>query len=175
VKRRRLAAAVVLALVGVAGIVVGLLAMRGDGGGDDAGAGALEAVLAGATAARPPFAGLTEVRLAVGERCLSAVVADTEAERERGLRQRSDIGPYDAMLFVFDRSVDVDFTMSTVPVALDIGFYDASGRRVAERHMLPCPKVESECPVYAAGAAFRYALETLGGRLPSGPIGACPG
>ena len=40
--------------------------------------------------------------------------------------------------------------------------------------MLPCPKAESECPVYQAGAAFRYALETLGGQLPSGSIGACP-
>jgi len=172
VNRRRLAAAVVLALVGVAGIVVGLVATRGDGGGGSA--GVLQAVLAGEMPARPPFTGLTEVHLAVGDRCLAVVVADTEPEREQGLRQRRDIGSDDAMLFVFDRPVDVDFTMSTVPVALDIGFYDSAGRRLSERHMLPCPKAESECPVYQAGAAFRYALETLGGQLPSGSIGACP-
>jgi len=82
VNRRRLVAAVVLALVGVAGIVVGLVATRGDGsGGGAGGSGVLAAVLSAATPARAPFTGLTEVRLEAGSRCLQVVVADTEAER----------------------------------------------------------------------------------------------
>ena len=70
------------------------------------------------------------------------------------------------MLFVFDGATDVGFTMSTVPVPLDIGFYDADGKPVSTRHMKPCAKVEDECPVYRSDEPFTYALETLKGKLP---------
>ena len=32
---------------------------------------------------------------------------------------------------------------------------------------------ENECPVYRADGAFEYAVETLKGKLPTGPVTAC--
>ena len=120
-----------------------------------------------------PFEGLTEAQLGVGGRCLRVVVADDEAERVQGLRRRRDIGPYDGMLFVFDEPVDTPFTMSTVPVPLEIGFYAADGSPVSRRHMKPCPHAEADCPDYHSSGPFSYALETLRGKLPSGALSGC--
>ncbi len=126
---------------------------------------------AAADAAAAPFPGLTATDLAVGDRRLRVVVADDATERTRGLRERSDLGDYDGMLFVFDGRTESGFTMSTVPVALDIGFYDAIGRPVDRLRMEPCAGTEAACPVYRAAGPFRFALETLAGDLPRGGLG----
>jgi uncharacterized membrane protein (UPF0127 family) len=163
------------------GVCVGIVALLGvvlvaTTGGIE-GSGGSTATLAGVLrAARPagtPFVGLTETNLGVGGRCLKVVVADTLSERVAGLRERSDLGGYDGMLFVFDGPTDVGFTMSTVPVPLEIGFYDGAGDPVSERHMVPCPDVEARCPAYRASGPFSYAVETPGGSLPSGALGGC--
>jgi uncharacterized membrane protein (UPF0127 family) len=120
-----------------------------------------------------PFAGATETRLALGGRCLRLVVADDEAERVQGLRQRDNLGPYDGMLFVFPQPTQVAFTMSTVPVPLDIGFYRANGEPVSRLLMTPCPRADAQCPAYRAEGPFVYAVETLRGGLPSGALTAC--
>ena len=40
--------------------------------------------------------------------------------------------------------------------------------------MKPCPgKAGAECPSYRADGPFVYAVETLKGQLPAGPITAC--
>jgi len=70
-------------------------------------------------------------------------------------------------------STDSGFTMSTVPVSLDIGFYGGSGAPVSTRHMVPCPDVEARCPAYRASGPFSYAIETPRGSLPSGALGVC--
>lgn len=170
----RVVALVLLALVAAGVIVLAVRAVSDDGGTSGAQpSGTLAASLRAAKPAAAPFAGLTETDLSVGGRCLRTVIADSEAERVEGLRQRSDIGPYDAMLFVFDAPVDVGFTMSTVPVPLEIGFYSADGTRTSARHMLPCPKAEDQCPVYRADQPFELALETLNGKLPAGDLAGC--
>jgi uncharacterized membrane protein (UPF0127 family) len=74
------------------------------------------------------------------------------------------------MLFVFDDPTRTSFTMSTVPVPLDIGFYDADGDVVDRLLMKPCPDPQSRCPLYTAKGEFSYALETLKGNLPPGPL-----
>ena len=123
-----------------------------------------------ATPATAPFPDLTQATVHLGGRALLVVIAQTEAEREAGLRRRSTLGPYRGMLFVFPNDSRIGFTMSTVPVALDIGFYGAHGRPVGRLRMRPCPRPEADCPVYEAGRPFRYAVETLGGQLPRGPL-----
>jgi uncharacterized membrane protein (UPF0127 family) len=103
------------------------------------------------------------------------VVADSVDERATGLMRRRDLGPYGGMLFVFGRPTSSPFTMSDVPVPLEIGWYDAAGRPVDHTLMQPCPqRTPAECPVYQSKGPYRYALETLGGDLPGGAIGACP-
>ena len=91
-----------------------------------------------ATPAQAPFPGLTAATVHLGGRPLLVVVAQTEAEREEGLRERATLGPYGGMLFVFASDTSVGFTMSTVPVALDIGFYRANGSTVGRLRMRPC-------------------------------------
>jgi len=170
--RRVALALVALGAIGIAVAIVVVVGSGSDEARDDGSAQPRPLHLVTKPAVEP-FADLTETRLAVGGRCRRLVVADDRAERVQGLRARSDIGPYDGMLFAFDAPSDARFTMSTVPIALEIGFYRADGSLVARRHMTPCPSVERDCPTYGAGALFSYALETESGRLPAGALSAC--
>lgn len=174
--RRRAVVAVVVAAVAAALIGGGIvLLVRRDERATAVPGGALAAALIGARPASAPFPGLTEVQLGVGGDCRRVVVADDVDERATGLMRRRDLGPYYGMLFVFGATSTSAFTMSDVPVPLDIGFYDAAGRPVDRLEMQPCPgKSPAECPVYRAKGPYRYALETLGGGLSSGSLSACP-
>jgi uncharacterized membrane protein (UPF0127 family) len=136
--------------------------------------GPLASVLVGARPATAPFTRLTEVRLGIGGDCRRTVVADSTDERATGLMRRSDLGPYQGMLFVFDSPTSSSFTMSDVPVPLDIGWYDAAGRPVDRLLMQPCPdRSVSDCPVYSSRGPYTYAVETLGGQLPNGALSGC--
>ena len=132
----------------------------------------LSAVISRQTPAVAPFEGLGELKIAIGyDRCLRVAVADSLDERVAGLRGRTDLGPYDGMLFVFDGPTDVGFTMSGVTDPLQIAFYGsdgvpqlrpAHGRRVPRR---PRPSARS----YRADGPYQYAVETRKGQLPVRP------
>ncbi|HEV8206737.1 MAG TPA: DUF192 domain-containing protein [Acidimicrobiia bacterium] len=172
--RRAGVAAVLLALA--AALVGGglLLLLRRDDETATPG-GPLGSVLAGASPATAPFTGLTELRLGIGGDCRHVVVADNTNERATGLMRRNDLGSYDGMLFVFDQPTSSSFTMSDVPVPLDIAWYDEAGRPVDRLLMQPCPDgTVSECPAYSSRAPYSYAVETLGGELPGGALSGCP-
>jgi uncharacterized membrane protein (UPF0127 family) len=134
----------------------------------------LTSVLDAARPAGGDFPGLTEAQLAVGEDCLSLVVADTVEERSQGLRARETLGVYDGMLFVNEADTTAAYTMAGVPVPLDIGWYAADGEPVDRTEMQPCPEGGPGCPRYSADGRYRFAVETLGGGLPGGALGACP-
>jgi uncharacterized membrane protein (UPF0127 family) len=168
---RRVALALLVA--GAIGMGVGLVALTESGSDDDATSDPSSRLRFTTRSASAPFAGATETRLALGGRCLHLVVADDVAERTQGLRERDTLGAYDGMLFVFPRPSTAPFTMSTVPVPLDIGFYRASGAPVSRRRMTPCPRADADCPAYTADAPFVYAVETLRGQLPSGALTTC--
>lgn len=99
---------------------------------------------------------------ATTERC--ALLADTEMERQKGLMGRSDLGPYDAMIFRFDTDTSGTFYMRNVPMALSIAWFDASGRFVSSADMAPCPDQEG-CPQYPPAGPYRFALEVQKGGL----------
>lgn len=152
--------------------LAGALVVAGCGGRSyERGSTPLQAALDAARAAGASFPGLTETTIRVGDDELRVVLADDGAERTKGLRRRDNLGDYDGMLFVFDDATTTPFTMSTVRVPLDIGFYASDGRRVAALRMEPCADSESGCPLYSSGKTFRYALETLAGDLPGGGLG----
>jgi uncharacterized membrane protein (UPF0127 family) len=168
-----------IALVGVvAWFVVASIAFDDDdedgGSGPATPAGATAAVLRDPSRSVAPFRGLTEVALGVGDDCLRVVVADEVEERGQGLRGRRATDPYDGMLFVFDGASESTFTMSGVPVALDIGFYGPDGTPVSQRRMEPCDDDEASCPAYASTGPYVYALETGAGALPGGALHSCP-
>jgi uncharacterized membrane protein (UPF0127 family) len=132
------------------------------------------------TAAGPTFA---EKKIGVGASCLKVLAADTKEKRSQGLRNRDDLDGYDGMTFEFpdvlpgpgmmDHS-KTRFTMSGVRFALTIGFYDESGLRVDAVDMEPCTGSDGTCPAYGSKGDFRSALETPKGKLPDGPLTACP-
>ena len=153
------AAAVLVLTLGVGSTVGASVASRSVG-----------AAVKAASRAQSPFRDLTATTVHVGGKALQVVIAKTEAQRQRGLRQRSNIGRYDGMLFVFAGATNVGFTMSTVPVSLDIGFYRSDGRLVDTLRMAPCAGTVATCPVYRARTSFRYTLETLAGGLPPGNL-----
>ena len=71
--------------------------------------------------------------------------------------RRSDLGPYDGMLFVFGTPTSSSFTMSEVPVPLDIGWYDAAGRPVDRLLMQPCPdRSVSDFPAHSSRGPYTY-------------------
>ncbi len=163
------------ALVALSCLAVVALSGCGGGGGSDASGGstALAKSLAKTAPSAAPFDGLTAARVRVGPQCLPVVVADSEAERQEGLRARTDLGTYEGMLFVFPAQGNVAFTMSGTLVPLTIGFYDAAGKRVDGLRMTPCPGDDASCPVYRAGGDFTYAIETTADNLPAGGLAPC--
>ncbi len=88
----------------------------------------------------------------------TVAVADTPAERSQGLSGLVGLGDLDGMLFVFESTTSVGFTMRGMLMPIDIAFFDASGRLVDRLEMVPC--AEAACPSYRASGLFRYAVET---------------
>jgi uncharacterized membrane protein (UPF0127 family) len=83
-------------------------------------------------------------------------IADTSAERSRGLMQRRR-APKDGMLFVFPSRTTGPFWMKNTLVPLTIVFFDSAGKRVRKLSMTPCR--EDPCPFYDPGRPYRFALE----------------
>jgi uncharacterized membrane protein (UPF0127 family) len=141
----------------------------------------LDTSTTGSTAAGPTFA---EKKIGVGPSCLKVLVADTKEKRTQGLRNRDDIDGYDGMIFEFPDVLQQQgqmmdhtktrFTMSDVRFPLTIGFYDESGLRVDAVDMETCSGTDGNCPSYGSKGDFKVAIETPKGKLPEGPLTACP-
>jgi uncharacterized membrane protein (UPF0127 family) len=140
----------------------------------------LDTSTTGSTAAGPAFA---EKKIGVGASCLKVQVADTKEKRSQGLRNRDSLDGYDGMIFEFPDVLPgggmmdhtrTRFTMSDVRFPLTIGFYDESGLRVDALDMEPCSGTDGTCPSYGSKGDFRVAIETQKGKLPDGPLTACP-
>ena len=132
------------------------------------------------TAAGPAFG---EKKIGIGASCLRVQVADTSEKRSHGLRERTDMGAFGGMVFEFPDVLPgpgmidhtkLRFTMSGVKFPLTIGFYDESGLRVDAVDMETCSGTDSSCPSYGSKGDFRSAIETPKGKLPDGPLVACP-
>jgi uncharacterized membrane protein (UPF0127 family) len=155
-----------------ASVVAGaaLLVACGSGGGRDRGRVHVEST----RAADAPFGDFGETRLALGDRCLRVLVAMTQGQRVRGLRDVQSLAPYDGMIFVFESDTSARFTMANTPLPLDISFFDADGKPVDQQRMTPCPTgSDATCPIYASTHRFRYALERVAGAAGGGALAAC--
>ncbi|MBX3700669.1 MAG: DUF192 domain-containing protein [Dokdonella sp.] len=90
-------------------------------------------------------------------------IADTEAAREHGLMDRTQMDANHGMLFVFDDDAPRAFWMKNTKIPLDMLFFDAERRLVSVQHDVP-PCTADPCPAYSSGAPARYVLELNGGR-----------
>jgi uncharacterized membrane protein (UPF0127 family) len=104
---------------------------------------------------------------------LCVLVAETEAQRSRGLMDVDSLGGYDGMLFHFDEPVTAEFYMYKTRLPLSIAFFAQDGRFASAADMAPCAEGDSaRCPRYGADAAYGDALEVAQGHLGSLRIGA---
>lgn len=135
------------------------------------------------TASTAPGLTFADKKIGVGGSCLRVLVADTKEKRSQGLREGTDLSGFDGMIFEFPDVLPgpgmmdhtkTRFTMSGVKSALTIGFYDESGLRVDAVDMEPCAGTDGTCPTYGSKGDFRTAIETPKGKLPDGPLTACP-
>jgi uncharacterized membrane protein (UPF0127 family) len=88
---------------------------------------------------------------------LRVEVADTPAERARGLMGRERLPADAGMVFLFDRATRAGFWMKDTRIPLSIAFWDGRGRIVAMLDMEPCRR--DPCPVYRPDVAYVGAVE----------------
>jgi uncharacterized membrane protein (UPF0127 family) len=142
-------------------------ARRGSGGVSCAAAVLLLLAVLGCDRGTPPPAQTNEAEqpqrlptatLRVGDLPLTVEVADSEAERQKGMMFRPRIGPDEAMLFVFVSDANIAFWMKNSYVDLDLAFIRSDGSIVQTERMLAYNEelVFSREPV-------RFALEAPAG------------
>lgn len=110
-----------------------------------------------------------EVRSETGKHAFRVEVAEDAASRAKGLMFRTDLEPYEGMLFIFPYSVEQNFWMKNTPISLDILFIgsDYEVKSIAA-HTTPY-----SLNVINSGAPAQYVLEILAGR--SAELGIKPG
>lgn len=119
----------------------------------------------GSAATTDADAGVT-ARLVSSERVVDIciLVADTAEERQRGLSRRTDLGPFDGMLFVFESAGVWPFWMKDTLIPLDLVPLGTAGELTSPIPMQPCP-AGATCPTYPPEFAYTRALEFPAGRL----------
>jgi len=95
---------------------------------------------------------------------LTAEIAETPRERQRGLMFRTAMPEESGMMFVFQASQSGGFWMYNTILPLSIAYIDSSGSIVTIRDMQPCAgRSQAECSqeaaAYLSTAPYRYALE----------------
>ena len=83
-------------------------------------------------------------------------IADTEAEREKGLMYRTALGENRGMLFVFDKEQELSFWMKNTLIPLSVAFMDSEGRIVDIQDMKP---LDDDPPYTVSAKPAQYALE----------------
>jgi uncharacterized membrane protein (UPF0127 family) len=97
------------------------------------------------------------IQTADGAVTVRVEVADSRAERERGLMGRRELADNAGMVFVFHTDSTSAFWMKDTLIPLSIAFYAESGRIVRILDMEPCRR--DPCALYDPGASYRGALE----------------
>ena len=103
----------------------------------------------------------------IGDVMLDVQIAETDAQKTRGLMFQNEL-PYDqGMIFVFDQEQVVPIWMLNMQFPLDIIWFDSDGNIVhMERNILPCKSAleTATCTVQNAdGKKAKYVLEVTSG------------
>ncbi|MDE2070935.1 MAG: DUF192 domain-containing protein [Gammaproteobacteria bacterium] len=110
--------------------------------------------------------------LALAGHRFTVKIANTDAERERGLMFRTHMPADHGMLFVFPDSGPRYFWMKNTLIPLDIIFFDAHQRLINVSADTPPCKADP-CPTYASTAPAEYVLELNAGM--AAKLGLKPG
>ena len=110
------------------------------------------ALLAGTASLAAPAASALD--LTVGIHLISAEVARTDEQRERGLMFRESMPTNHGMLFVFDQDGKQCMWMRNTPLPLAVAFLDADGTIANVEEMRP-----NTDSIHCSVRPVRYALE----------------
>jgi uncharacterized membrane protein (UPF0127 family) len=83
-------------------------------------------------------------------------IADTDAERQTGLMERTTLDADAGMLFVFDQEQTLSFWMKNTLIPLSIAYIDSEERIVDIQDMQPLDDLP---PQYVSAEPAQYALE----------------
>ncbi|HVZ53203.1 MAG TPA: DUF192 domain-containing protein [Pseudolabrys sp.] len=127
------------------------------------------ALLALAGPARAAGQDTLEIASKTGVHPFAVEIADTEAEREKGLMFRKELPEGRGMLFDFHREQDVGFWMENTYIPLDMIFIRGDGRilRIAEN------ATPLSTRIIPSGGPVRWVLEVIGGT--AAKLGIAPG
>ncbi len=119
--------------------------------------------------ARPAGQRTLEIASKTGVHVFAVEIADTEAQRAKGLMFRKELPEGEGMLFDFHREQDVSFWMENTYIALDMIFIRGDGRilRIVEN-----TEPMSTRPI-PSGGPVRAVLEVIGGTARN--FGIAPG
>ena len=104
----------------------------------------------------------TTYRVTVGNITVYAEAADTFAEREMGLMNRTYLNEDAGMLFIFPTPQQQSFWMKNMRIPLDIVFITADNH-VLEIYASVPPCTGDPCTLYTSSAPIQYALEVNSG------------
>jgi uncharacterized membrane protein (UPF0127 family) len=122
--------------------------------------------------ATPPCPPQQAREVRIGHQTWRVEVAQTEAERERGLAGRTGLPPGGAMWFVFPAPGRYGFWMKGMAFALDLAWISPQGRLLGVETLPPCPAA-GPCPVHYPPQPVAFVLETAAGsgpELEDGPV-----
>ena len=100
---------------------------------------------------------LVRIRTSTGAVAVHALIADSDAERQRGLAGRRRLRPDTAMAFLFGHPVRSGFWMKDTLIPLSVAFWGPRRRIVAIMDMSLCHS--GGCPSYKPGVSYIGALE----------------
>ena len=93
--------------------------------------------------------------ISIGPQVAFLQLALNEEERSRGLMFREKLNPHHGMLFIFETPMQQRFWMRNTQIALDIGYYDASGQLKEICKLYP----HDETPVFSHRDDIKFAIE----------------
>ena len=93
--------------------------------------------------------------ITIGSQVAYLQLALNEQERRRGLMYREKLNPHHGMLFVFETPTQQHFWMRNTEIALDIGYYEASGQLKEICKLYP----HDETFVSSHGDDIKFAIE----------------
>lgn len=90
-------------------------------------------------------------------------VADDDAERERGLMFRDEMGADNGMIFIHDQEAPLAYWMKNTRIPLDILYFDRKRKLVSAQHRVPPCSLGDRCPPFPSEGPAVYVLELNAG------------
>ncbi len=104
----------------------------------------------------------THYLVTIGKTTVYAEAANTPAEHETGLMNRTSLNENAGMLFVFLTEQNQSFWMKNMHISLDIIFI-TTDKHVLDVYQSAPPCITDPCVSYMSNAPIRYALEVNAG------------